>query len=203
MAVVPSGQAGEGLTERDRQREETRQRVRQVALDVIRRDGLADARIDEIARTAGVSRGSFYFHYPTKEHVVAEVLAEVEVRIAGAVGGQPRTAAIGRGLAAVFAREWEREARLFPAVAEVAVRAAAPTIRSAEQAAVSRALAARFRTATERGELTGALRATVLANMFLMNVLMATLAWSARPRLRLATVLSGTVEIFLDGARRR
>ena len=85
MAVVPSGQVGEGLTERDRQREETRRRVREVALDVIRRDGLSDARVDEMARLTGVSRGTVYFHYPTKEHVVAEVLGEAEGRIAVAL----------------------------------------------------------------------------------------------------------------------
>jgi AcrR family transcriptional regulator len=206
MAVVPSGQAGEALTERDRQREDTRRRVREVALDVIRRDGLGEARVDEIARVAGVSRGTFYFHYPTKEHVVAEVLAEAEVRIAAILRDLPRDAPLVRvlgGFSLAFAREWEREARLFPSVAEVAVRAAAPAIRSKELDTVNRVLSVRFKVAADRGELTGAMRAPVLANMFLMNVLTATLAWSARPRLRLSTVLSGTVEIFLDGARGR
>jgi AcrR family transcriptional regulator len=195
---------GEGLTERDRQREETRRRVREVALDVIRRDGLSDARVDEMARLAGVSRGTVYFHYPTKEHVVAEVLGEAEGRIALALRELPRQAPLSAVLdafCAAFVREWEREAPLFPSVAAVAVRAASTTMRSREQGAVLVALAGRFKGATERGELTGAMRARVIANVFLMNVLTATLAWSARPRLRLATVLEDAVRIFLDGAR--
>jgi TetR/AcrR family transcriptional regulator, repressor for uid operon len=204
MVMIPSGQAGEGLTERGRQREETRRRVREVVLDVIRRDGLGDARIDEIARIAGVSRGTVYFHYPTKEHVVAEVLAEAEGRVAEAIADLPRGAPIAEVLeafCAAFAREWDREAQLFPSVAAVAVRGAAVTMRSKELDPVHRALAARFKSAGERGELTGAVRSTVLANVFLVHVLTATLAWSSRPRPRLATALGDVTEIFLNGAR--
>jgi AcrR family transcriptional regulator len=205
VAVVPSGQVGEGLTERDRQREETRRRVREAALEVIRRDGLSDARVDEMARLAGVSRGTVYFHYPTKEHVVSEVLGEAEGRIAVALRELPRQAPISLVLevfCAAFTREWEREAPLFPSVAAVAVRDSATTIRSREQGTVHGALAARFKVAAERGELTGTMRARVLANAFLMNVLTATLGWATHPRPRLATVLEDAVHIFLDGARR-
>jgi AcrR family transcriptional regulator len=203
MAIVPSGQVGDGLTERDRQRVETRRRVRDVALYVIRRDGLADARVDEIARVAGVSRGTVYFHYPTKEHVVAEMLSEAEGRILAALHKLPRTAPVARVLEVLceaFAKEWEREARLFPSVATVAVRAAADTTRTKELDDVHRALAARFKAAADRGELKGAMRPAVLANVFLMSVLTTTLAWSVRPRPRLATVLGDAVEIFLNGA---
>jgi AcrR family transcriptional regulator len=195
---------GEGLTERDRQREETRRRVREAALEVIRRDGLGDARVDEMARLAGVSRGTVYFHYPTKEHVVAEVLGEAEGRIALALRELPRQASLSAVLdafCAAFVREWEREAQLFPSVAAVAVRSASTATRSREQGRVLVTLGGRFKVATERGELTGAMRPLVIANVFLMNILTTTLAWSARPRLRLGTVLEDAVHIFLDGAR--
>ncbi|MGH7297605.1 MAG: TetR/AcrR family transcriptional regulator [Polyangiaceae bacterium] len=203
MAAAASGQVGDGLTERDRQREETRRRIREEALSIIRRDGLAEARVDEIARAAGVSRGTVYFHYPTKEHVVAEALGEAEGRVAAVLRELPRTATLAGVLDAfcgAFAREWEREAALFPSVATVAVHQAAATIRSKELDAVHHALAARLKTAAERGELTGSLRPAVLANVFLMSVLTTTLAWSARPRLRLSTVLADAVELFLHGA---
>jgi AcrR family transcriptional regulator len=204
MAAAASGQAGEGLTERDRQREETRKRIREVALTLIRRDGLGDARVDEIARTAGVSRGTVYFHFPTKEHVVAEVLSEAEGRIATVLHELPRATALAGLLdafCAAFAHEWEREAALFPSVAAVAVRKAATFVRSKELDAVHHALTARLKAAAERGELTGSVRPAVLANVFLMGVLTTTLAWSARPRLRLSTVLADAVELFLHGAR--
>jgi AcrR family transcriptional regulator len=204
MAMDQPGAAGEGLTERDRQRDETRRRVRKVALHVIRRDGVGDARVDEIARHAGVSRGTVYFHYPSKEHVVAEVLAEAEARIGEAVRALPRTAPIGEVLGvfcAEFAREWEPEPQLFPSVAAVALRRAAATIGAKQLDPVHRALTTRFRGAGERAELTAGMRPAVLADLFLVNVLAATLAWSSRPRLRLSSVLSSVVEVFLNGAR--
>jgi AcrR family transcriptional regulator len=204
MVMDASAHDGEVLTDRDRQRAETRRRVRQVALDVIRRDGLADARFDEIARLAGVSRGTVYFHYPTKEHVVAEVFAEAEARVAAALEELPRTAPVARVLevfCAAYAREWEREAQLFPAVAVVALQRAAAAIKTKEYDAVHGVLAARFRVASDRGELTGAMHAGVVSNVFLTNVLAATLSWCGRSRPRLATVLGAVVEVFLNGAR--
>jgi len=206
MAAAPSGQAGDGLTERDRQREDTRRRIREVALGIIRRDGLEDARVDEIARSVGVSRGSVYFHYPTKEHVVAEVLAEAEGRIAAALRDLPKGAslqAVLEGFCSAFAQEWEKEAPLFPSVAAVAVRNAAGAPRRKELDAVHAALTARLKACAEKGELTPSVRPVVLANVFLMSVTTTTLAWSSRPRPRLTTALADAVGIFLDGARSR
>jgi AcrR family transcriptional regulator len=204
MAMGPSGPLGDGQTVRDRQREETKRRIREVALAAIRRDGLTDARIDEIARAAGVSRGTVYFHYPTKEHVVAELLAEAEVRIGWAIGEVPKSAPIREVLDAFcagFAREWEGQPELFPSVGAVAMRRAASSLRTKHLDPVHRALIVRFRLANERGELTNALRPAVLGDVFLVNVLTATLAWSGRPRPRLVHALSSVVEIFLEGAR--
>ncbi len=60
------------LGSRDRQREETRERLFQAALEEIQRVGLTDAQVDRIVVAAGVARGTFYFHFPTKEDVLLE-----------------------------------------------------------------------------------------------------------------------------------
>jgi AcrR family transcriptional regulator len=60
------------LSRRDQQREETRNRLFDAAVAEFRRVGFADAQIDDIVREAGVARGTFYFHFPTKEHVLVE-----------------------------------------------------------------------------------------------------------------------------------
>lgn len=196
--------SGEALTERDRQREETRRRVRAVVLDAIRKDGLEGARVDEIARSAGVSRGTVYFHYPTKEHVVAEVLAETEGRIAEALDALPESAPVKKVLetfCASYGREWGSEAALFPAVAAVALRQAAASLLDPKIGAVRQALARAFHRAEGRGELTSAMRPAVLADLFLFNALAATLAWTSRPRARLAAALGNVTTIFLEGAR--
>jgi TetR/AcrR family transcriptional repressor of uid operon len=67
---------------RETQRIETRRRVFDAAVAEFRRAGTADADVGAIVGAAGVARGTFYFHYPTKEHVLVELEQQVETRIA-------------------------------------------------------------------------------------------------------------------------
>lgn len=67
---------------RARQRQDTRERIFEVALREFRAVGVAAAQIDRIARSAGVARGTFYFHFPTKDDVLLELAARVSARIA-------------------------------------------------------------------------------------------------------------------------
>jgi len=68
---------------REAQRRLTRQRVYAAALAEFKRTGLADADVGDIAAAAGVARGTFYFHFPTKEHVLAELERHEEARLVG------------------------------------------------------------------------------------------------------------------------
>lgn len=67
---------------RVRQRLDTRERIFAVALQEFRSVGVAAAQVDRIARLAGVARGTFYFHFPTKDDVLLELAARVSSRIA-------------------------------------------------------------------------------------------------------------------------
>ena len=67
---------------REAQRRETRQRVYTAAVAEFRRVGMAAADVSVIAREAGVARGTFYFHFPTKEHILAELERHEEARLA-------------------------------------------------------------------------------------------------------------------------
>ena len=66
---------------RDAQRQQTRQRVYAAALAEFKRTGMAAADVGDIAAAAGVARGTFYFHFPTKEHVLAELERHEEARL--------------------------------------------------------------------------------------------------------------------------
>jgi AcrR family transcriptional regulator len=50
--------------------DETRGRVLEAAVDVLRRRGYAGFRTDEVARVAKVSRGAQQYHFPTKDSLV-------------------------------------------------------------------------------------------------------------------------------------
>ena len=65
---------------REAQRQETRQRVYEAAVEEFKRVGMAAADVSVIVKAAGVARGTFYFHFPTKEHVLAELERHEEAR---------------------------------------------------------------------------------------------------------------------------
>jgi AcrR family transcriptional regulator len=66
---------------RAERRAETRTRLYESALAEFQRGGVAGAQIDRIATAAGVVRGTFYFHFPTKEHVLLELQRRHETRL--------------------------------------------------------------------------------------------------------------------------
>lgn len=74
---------------REAQRLETRARLFDAAVAEIGRSGLAGADVSTIAAAVGVSRGTFYFHFPTKEHVVVEMERTEETKIVARLGAKP------------------------------------------------------------------------------------------------------------------
>lgn len=72
---------------REARRLETRARLFDAALAEIARNGIAGADVSSIAATAGVVRGTFYFHFPTKEQVLVELERNEETRIVAELVG--------------------------------------------------------------------------------------------------------------------
>jgi AcrR family transcriptional regulator len=72
VSVRPSA-AVAAYPNRTRQRLETRDRIFEVALAEFRRVGVTAAEIERIVKAAGVARGTFYLHFPTKDHVLIEL----------------------------------------------------------------------------------------------------------------------------------
>jgi AcrR family transcriptional regulator len=58
------------------------------AVAEISRSGLAGADVSKIVAAVGVARGTFYFHFPTKEHVVVEVERAEEAKIVARLGAK-------------------------------------------------------------------------------------------------------------------
>ncbi|GFG71727.1 TetR family transcriptional regulator [Mycolicibacter senuensis] len=56
------------------------------AIVEFQRAGTNAADINAIAKAAGVARSTFYFHFPTKEHVLLELIRRDEMRLAEELG---------------------------------------------------------------------------------------------------------------------
>ncbi len=81
-STTPTAEPGApGVSAREARRLQTRARLFDAAVAEIGRFGLAGADVAAIATAAGVARGTFYFHFPTKEHVLVEVERAEEVTI--------------------------------------------------------------------------------------------------------------------------
>lgn len=69
------------VTTREAKRLATRERLFVAAVAEFKRTGAADADVGAIVAEAGVAHGTFFFHFPTKEHVVAELGQREELRM--------------------------------------------------------------------------------------------------------------------------
>jgi AcrR family transcriptional regulator len=86
---------------REAQRLQTRARLFDAAVAEIGQSGLAGADVAAIAAATGVARGTFYFHFPTKEHVLVELERTEEAKIVAklaAKANKPRDLATLLGL---------------------------------------------------------------------------------------------------------
>jgi AcrR family transcriptional regulator len=55
---------------------ETKEKIMKAAQDLFSRSGFESASVSEICQLAGVSKGAFYHHFPSKQSVFMELLAE-------------------------------------------------------------------------------------------------------------------------------
>lgn len=90
--------------ERTRKR---RERILDAAFHVFSRIGYRDAAVDDIAREAETSKGGIYFHFPTKESILMELMGSTADRLIGkvqqAVDAEPVSDPVARAGAAIDA----------------------------------------------------------------------------------------------------
>ncbi|OBG47727.1 TetR family transcriptional regulator [Mycobacterium alsense] len=70
------------LSAREAKRLQTRERLMGAAIAEFTRSGMTDADVSTIVAAAGVAHGTFFFHFPTKEHVLLELERREEERMA-------------------------------------------------------------------------------------------------------------------------
>ena len=67
---------------RETRRLQTRERLLGAAIAELKRAGMAGADVNAIVAAAGVAHGTFFFHFPSKEHVLLELERREEARMA-------------------------------------------------------------------------------------------------------------------------
>lgn len=67
---------------RELRRLQTRERILGAAIAEFRASGMAGADVGAIVDVAGVAHGTFFFHFPSKEHVLLELERREETRMA-------------------------------------------------------------------------------------------------------------------------
>ncbi|MCB9706274.1 MAG: TetR/AcrR family transcriptional regulator [Myxococcales bacterium] len=190
------------ISSRELQRLQTRQRIYECAMEIFRRDGVTAARTDDIAKAAGVSRGAFYFHFQTKEHVLLARMHETEEEICGdlaELGDETPLSTVLAVHGAALARIWEPDPELLPDLAGAALRFTATAMWDQESTPLRAELARRFALASARGELTARLPAPILSDLYLGNTLAGLLAWYGNRGIPLEGVLAAVTELFWSG----
>lgn len=86
---------------------EARSRLLKAARTEFVEHGLDGAKVEQIARRAGLSKGAFYLHFPSKADAFNELIGAVMTQLHGLISNEMRTFAPAEpGDAAVFLQQW-------------------------------------------------------------------------------------------------
>lgn len=185
---------------REARRLETRARLFDAALAEIGQRGLAAADVSAIAATAGVVRGTFYFHFPTKEHVLAELERDEESRIVSELAGVKGD--LASVLSEIVAHVLDAESRLGAAVFRdmlgLHFSPSRPVEEELAQHPIAQFLAGVIGRAQDAGQVPASADATELA-MFFLTGLFALLATGSHD----PALLSRYVSTIVNGMEKR
>jgi TetR/AcrR family transcriptional regulator, repressor for uid operon len=191
------------LSRRVQQREDTRNRLFDAALAEFRRVGFADAQIDDIVRAAGVARGTFYFHFPTKEHVLVELQRRGQESIVERLAALRRRPLAVKSflqqlIDAVIAESVSSDQ---PALHReiFALFARRPSALEGQDYPLLEAVMQFFREAQERGEVRGDLMPWELTTIFLTSMFGVLLSQQDALGPELRPSLKRVIDVFVRG----
>jgi AcrR family transcriptional regulator len=188
------------------QKEATRDHLYATALRLFEERGYESVSIDDIVRATGVARGTFYFHFARKDDLLLEMIRRSDQHIVGKMEAVAPGRPLREALLATtdgFADVWTDRRPLLPHAGAVALRRIAEVEAEREREPLRIHLVRHVEAAVRAGELRAALPTQMLADVFLLDVFAALMAWAIlpapAPELRL--VLAAVIDLFLHGAR--
>jgi AcrR family transcriptional regulator len=177
---------------RERQRAATRERLYEAALAEFHAKGFEHASVAEIARAAGVSRPSFYAHFPTLDHVLFELAWRLSLQIVRRLEGAAdlRETLDRLADALIEAEGAVADPVLFREMISVFARSAPAPGLDPSEIPVLAELMHRFEAAREAGELRGGMPPEQAARLCLSGVFGHLLGVEAAPAERRADLVA-------------
>ncbi|MBW0015573.1 TetR/AcrR family transcriptional regulator [Mycobacterium sp.] len=185
---------------REARRLDTRTRLFDAAVAEISRRGFGAADVSAIAAAAGVVRGTFYFHFPSKEHVLIEVERNEETRIVSELGDAKGdlTSVLSQVVHHVLSAERRLGAVVFRDMLGLHFSSTRPVEDELAQHPLAQFLVRVISRAQEAGRVSADVDASELATFFLTG-LFALLATGAPD----AALLSRYVTTIVNGMEKR
>jgi AcrR family transcriptional regulator len=196
----------DGVSVREAKRLQTRERLFGAAIAEFKRAGMAEADVGTIVAAAGVAHGTFFFHFPTKEHVLLEMEHREEERMAAQFGrfvngSHDLADAFGEAVRLIVGLERRLGDVLFKNVLALHFSQTRPPGEGSEDHALIVLVAHEIELAQERGEVAAAVTPINSAVFFLLGLyalLITTDTWETRD-----TLIDDYVARMLDSIRPR
>jgi AcrR family transcriptional regulator len=158
------------------------------AIAEFQRSGMAAADVGAIVTAAGVAHGTFFFHFPTKEHVLLELERREEERMAKQFGRLADTnpdlaSVLGEAVKLVLGLERRLGDLLFKDFLALHFSQSRPPAEDSRDHAMVVLLAVQITRARDRGEIDADVNPTYSAVFFLLGLyalLIATNDWPTR-----------------------
>jgi AcrR family transcriptional regulator len=178
----------ERTSAREAKRLQTRERLMGAAISEFKRSGMAAADVGAIVAAAGVAHGTFFFHFPTKEHVLLELERREEDRIAKQLGRflasrHDLRATLNEAVRLVIGLERRLGALLFKDFLALHFSQTRPPAEEGKDHPVIVSVAQEIERAQERGEVDPGVNAMNSAVFFLLGLyalLTTTTTWPTR-----------------------
>jgi AcrR family transcriptional regulator len=181
----------DGMSVREAKRLQTRERLLGAAIAEFKRAGMAGADVGAIVSAAGVAHGTFFFHFPTKEHVLLEMEHREEERMVGQFtrfvnGPHDLADAYGEAVRLVLALERRLGDVLFKNLLALHFSQTRPPAEGTEDHALIVLVAREIELAQQRGEVAADVTPINSAVYFLLGLyalLITTDTWETRDAL--------------------
>ena len=175
----------------------------ETSVEEFRRNGFARTDIAAIVERAGISRGTFYFHFPTKEDVLAELRLREERRIVSetdalVVQGAPLDVVLRAVVDGVIAAEDRLGTDLVRAICAVQFRPEVASVDSVAEHPVAELVVAAVARASDAARSGGSSDAGDLAVIFL-TALFGILATQYGPTDDRRRVIDALIELTVKG----